>query len=45
MSFDVNVYKTMFNHDIWNMQERLKEEIALKLRKISKFNLKENWTS
>jgi hypothetical protein len=28
-----------------NMEERLNEEIKLKLRKISKFNLKENWTS
>ena len=28
-----------------NMEERLNEEITLKLRKISKFNLKENWTS
>jgi hypothetical protein len=35
----------MFNHDIWNMQERLNEEITIKLRKINKFNLKENWTS
>jgi hypothetical protein len=35
----------MFNHDIWNMQEWLNKEITLKLRKISKFNLKENWTS
>jgi hypothetical protein len=25
-----------------NMEERLNEEITLKLRKISKFNLKEN---
>jgi len=28
----------MFNHDIWNMQERLNEEIAIKVQKKKKVN-------